>query len=67
MADHVSRNPVRAVLTEATLNHGCQTLLYFRFDFNVNCHGPGLFPGWHLLCYSISGLARNIPLFKDGG
>ncbi len=48
MADSVSGNPVRTVLTEASRDDGWHSLLFFPFDFNVNCHGRNCFPLWHL-------------------
>ena len=38
MADSVSGDPVRTVLTEASRDDGWHSLLLFPFDFNVNCH-----------------------------
>ncbi len=59
MADSVSGNPVRAVLTEAPRDDGWHSLLLFPFDFNVNCHGRNCFPHWHLLFLPLLGSRRT--------
>ena len=66
MADSVSGDPVRTVLTEAPRDDGWHSLLFFPFDFNVNCHRRNCFPLWHLFFPSF-GLARILPHFRVVG
>ncbi len=56
MADGVSGDPVRKILIEAPRDDGWHSLLFFPFDFNVNCHRRNCFPHWHLLFLPLSGL-----------
>lgn len=67
MADSVSGNPVRAVLTEAPRDDGWHSLLFFPFDFNVNCHGAILFPTLAFVFSPSFGLARILLHFRVVG